>query len=419
MLWFVYKLPLGVIGIIIAVSGLIWAELSVLFNRSRKFSLIGKFLQYVFLAFSIGLIIYTTFANRDATINSVQLQPFYSFELAKTNPEMYRTMLMNVLLFVPFGIFLSDVISKQIPLFLRIIITLFAGVILSSAIEFLQYRFSFGKCEIDDIFCNSLGVLFGSTALIWKCIYEYINIDKCIIKYLSYTFSISWLCWCILAVLVSPEYNFHIAKYIANPLHIIGGFGPVIAIYICNKKTISLENYFKLNKASLKCFLIFAALELVVFGLSSLELNPSVTLYFLPLVYIQAVFIYGGNEELGWRGYLQPKLEKKFSFGVSSIFTGLIWSVWHLPLWFVDGASQQSINFGLFLILGVFLSFWLGALYRVTKNTFCCALLHGLTNTVLSIFVVKISLTLILGLIVITAFSIYIQYRNIKKPDGN
>ncbi len=419
MLWFVYKLPLGVIGIIIAVSGLIWTELSILFNRSRKFSLIRKFLKYVFLAVSIGLIIYITFANRDVTINSVQLQPFYSFELAKANPEMYRTMLMNVLLFVPLGIFLSDIISKRIPFFLRILITVFTGILISIGIEFLQYRFSLGKCEIDDIFCNSLGVLFGSTTLIWKWIFDHINIDKCIIKYLTYTFSISWLCWCILAVLVSPEYNFHIAKYISEPLHILGGFGPVIAVYLCNKKTISLKNYFKLNKASLNCFFIFAVLELAVFGLSSLELNSSLPLYFLPLIYVEAVFIYGGNEELGWRGYLQPIFEKKLSFPIASMLTGLIWSLWHLPLWFVDGASQQSINFGLFLILGVILSFWLGALYRVTKNTFCCALLHGLTNTLLSVFVIKINLLLILGLILITVFSICIQYRNIAKPDGN
>jgi membrane protease YdiL (CAAX protease family) len=40
------------------------------------------------------------------------------------------------------------------------------------------------------------------------------------------------------------------------------------------------------------------------------------------------------GEELGWRGYLLPSLLKQYSFGISSIAVGIIWSLWHLPLFF-------------------------------------------------------------------------------------
>ncbi|MEN6349562.1 MAG: CPBP family intramembrane glutamic endopeptidase [Syntrophomonas sp.] len=37
------------------------------------------------------------------------------------------------------------------------------------------------------------------------------------------------------------------------------------------------------------------------------------------------------GEELGWRGYLLPKLRMLLSDRAALIVTGLIWGVWHLP----------------------------------------------------------------------------------------
>jgi len=36
------------------------------------------------------------------------------------------------------------------------------------------------------------------------------------------------------------------------------------------------------------------------------------------------------GEEIGWRSFLQPTLEKKYSVFVSSIIVGLIWGIWHM-----------------------------------------------------------------------------------------
>lgn len=38
------------------------------------------------------------------------------------------------------------------------------------------------------------------------------------------------------------------------------------------------------------------------------------------------------GEELGWRGYLLPKLRKLFSDRAALVITGAIWGIWHLPV---------------------------------------------------------------------------------------
>jgi membrane protease YdiL (CAAX protease family) len=40
----------------------------------------------------------------------------------------------------------------------------------------------------------------------------------------------------------------------------------------------------------------------------------------------------GGNEELGWRGFMLPALQARHSPLVASLIIALAWSLWHLPL---------------------------------------------------------------------------------------
>lgn len=40
---------------------------------------------------------------------------------------------------------------------------------------------------------------------------------------------------------------------------------------------------------------------------------------------IPMMFVGGGLEEAGWRYILQPELEKKYSFTVSTIIVSIIW----------------------------------------------------------------------------------------------
>lgn len=236
-------------------------------------------------------------------------------------------------------------------------------------------------------------------------------------KYLIITFTVTYLCWGCLALLIHTD-NLTFSHPFAAALHITGGFGPSIAALFSQNTKVTPKSIFAFlmgrKKKTARFLWIFVVLEILVIGLSSLERNPSVAPYMVPLIFLQAVLIYGGNEELGWRGCMQPLLEEKFPFPVATLITGLVWGVWHLPLWFVDGASQQSIPFVPFVLLGIVLSFFLAAVYKKTKSVFYCCVLHGLTNTLLSLFVIKVNIVLIAGLCIMLIYSVFLWYEEEK-----
>jgi membrane protease YdiL (CAAX protease family) len=41
------------------------------------------------------------------------------------------------------------------------------------------------------------------------------------------------------------------------------------------------------------------------------------------------------GEEIGWRGFLVPRLASQFSFTATALITGGIWAVWHYPMFMV------------------------------------------------------------------------------------
>lgn len=113
---------------------------------------------------SITVILYITLFSRHSTIKEIVPIPFYSFVEAQQQPEMYRTLLMNVFLFIPFGMSLPFVLPFRWKH--TIVITIIAAFILSVGIEALQYILSLGRCEADEIIMNTLGAFIGSCAFL-------------------------------------------------------------------------------------------------------------------------------------------------------------------------------------------------------------------------------------------------------------
>lgn len=75
-------------------------------------------------------------------------------------------MLMNVFLFFPLGLTLSNALPRRWNCWLRIIVTVLAGCVLSAGIEYAQYRFALGMAETDDVICNTLGAFLGAASLL-------------------------------------------------------------------------------------------------------------------------------------------------------------------------------------------------------------------------------------------------------------
>ena len=53
------------------------------------------------------------------------------------------------------------------------------------------------------------------------------------------------------------------------------------------------------------------------------------------------IFLGGGQEELGWRGYILDRLEERLGPWLGNLVLAVIWAVWHVPLIFIPGTSQR------------------------------------------------------------------------------
>ena len=102
-------------------------------------------------------------------------------------------------------------------------------------------------------------------------------------------------------------------------------------------------------------------------------------------------FIPALGEELGWRGYLQPKLETVMSARGAALVTGIIWGFWHAPM-IALGHNYGTGYWGypvtgillmtLFCVgVGMFLSY----LACRTRSAVPCALAHGGVNAIAQI----------------------------------
>lgn len=71
----------------------------------------------------------------------------------------------------------------------------------------------------------------------------------------------------------------------------------------------------------------------------------------LPLLVLFSVITGATGEELGWRGFLLPRLQSHFGPLVATLLTGAVWALWHLPLWFIPGSVwQESIPYWAFAL---------------------------------------------------------------------
>ena len=112
------------------------------------------------------VILYATILTRTPGGSEAILTPFASLTAARQQPELYREMLMNVFLFFPLGLTLSNALPRRWHRWGKIILTTLVGCALSAGIEYAQYRYALGLAETDDVICNTLGTFVGSTSLL-------------------------------------------------------------------------------------------------------------------------------------------------------------------------------------------------------------------------------------------------------------
>ncbi|HEX8170369.1 MAG TPA: CPBP family intramembrane glutamic endopeptidase [Thermoanaerobaculia bacterium] len=93
--------------------------------------------------------------------------------------------------------------------------------------------------------------------------------------------------------------------------------------------------------------------------------------------------VVGIGEETGWRGYLLPRLQSRFSPLNASLITGVLWALWHFPLFVIGaypGGPERILEY---LFIAPILSLLFTAVYNRSGGALlpCIALHTAINNT--------------------------------------
>lgn len=120
-------------------------------------------------------------------------------------------------------------------------------------------------------------------------------------------------------------------------------------------------------------FMFFGPLLIAaVYGLLGnpvVGLQPGVTIPSLLGTILFIVFSGPASEEAGWRGFALPRLQQRYSALVSSLILGVIWTFWHLPFFYLTGATQVSIPMPIYLLLVTTLTVYITWLYNNARGS--------------------------------------------------
>lgn len=133
----------------------VWLLVALLFRKHQK---VWRIINTVCAAATVFSILFITLFSRSGGKQSLQFVPFGSFELARVYNDVYKQMVMNILLFIPFGMTATFAIGRKYA----VLWTIAAAILLSASIELLQYIFVKGETEIDDVIFNTIGAAIGT-----------------------------------------------------------------------------------------------------------------------------------------------------------------------------------------------------------------------------------------------------------------
>jgi membrane protease YdiL (CAAX protease family) len=96
---------------------------------------------------------------------------------------------------------------------------------------------------------------------------------------------------------------------------------------------------------------------------------------------IVAALLIGPVEEIGWRGYAQPLLQRRFTPLVASLILGTFWGLWHLPAFLLGGTEQNAWSFGPFMVGAVAISVLMTPMFNAARGSILVpALFHFQLN---------------------------------------
>lgn len=212
------------------------------------------------------------------------------------------------------------------------------------------------------------------------------------ILFLVLTFAATWTLWLLPDLLGTPREG---PLALGGPVFLLGVFAPGLVAIALTVGASGRSGVARLLAGITRWrvagrYYAFAALlaaasrlaAAALLGLATGEWSPLGPTP-LPLLIAAAVLSapVQAGEEVGWRGYLLPRLASAVGLGPASVVVGLIWAAWHLPLFFIAGSGSDGQSFPVYALWVVPWAVALAWLYWRTGGSLLLAmLLHAAIN---------------------------------------
>ncbi len=216
-------------------------------------------------------------------------------------------------------------------------------------------------------------------------------------KFIIFTFLLTYICHGALAIL-NHLGVIQLLSFPGQVLYILGGSSPTIMAFVVVHAYYSDEDKKAFYRSLVDFkqpffYYAFALLTPIVLGVIFLVIaylfgNPAYTQVSSPLQFLVFFFpaiIFGGLEEVGWRGILQECLSNKIKPLPLATIIGLIWGAWHLPMFLIPDLGNTPAGYIPFVLQGIILSLFLTYLYAKTTSIPLVVFCHAAINAAGSI----------------------------------
>jgi uncharacterized protein len=203
--------------------------------------------------------------------------------------------------------------------------------------------------------------------------------------YVLLALGLSWLVW-VPSLLLLPGDAF--------PLVVLGAFGPAVAAGVMVRRDgrrvrdwlrdiVVFRFPARWYGFALAVPLLIAVAQTVFAAGTGVPLAPGELPVRTGAFLISALavfFIGGGQEEPGWRGYLLPLLQSRATPLTSSVVIGVVWALWHLPLFVLGFEGYSEVSVAVYLPTLIALSVVHTYLWNRTGSVIAAMVLHAGVN---------------------------------------
>ncbi|MGY1436753.1 CPBP family intramembrane glutamic endopeptidase [Streptomyces reniochalinae] len=142
-----------------------------------------------------------------------------------------------------------------------------------------------------------------------------------------------------------------------------------------------------------------------------------------PAAFLVSMIVSGPlSEEPGWRGTAYPRMRASMGRLQVGLLLGVVWSVWHLPLFFIDGTVQNELGLatpsGMLFAVSVVPMAMLTAYAYERAGVVASMVTHFAANTTMILLDVHtpVTLALVVGLMAVVAAFLLTVSRSTSGP---